>query len=344
MDRKDSHLHLCLTEPIDFSSENINGFSDLRFDHDALPELDRADVDTSIVLFGKKLAAPLIVGAMTGGTDRATEINRRLALAAEKTQVGFALGSQRKILESPNVQSSFEVRKLASNIPLLFGNLGAVQLNYGVGIIEVRRLIDIVQADAFFLHLNPLQEIIQPEGNINFSNLAKKIENVCREISIPILIKEVGAGISKTTAEKLSRLSIAGIEIAGLGGTSWAKIEGLRAVDSIQSELGKTFSRWGVPTAQSILICRQAFGNRVVIGSGGIRNGIEVAKALVLGADACAIALPFLKAAEQSTEAVVQAIQNVVEELKTVMFLTGSQNIAELHRRILRNVRDFTHV
>ncbi len=353
LDRKDSHLEICLNEKVESALfQNLSqayhvyapasAFHHYRFDHDALPEIDKSQVDLTATLFGKKLSAPLIIGAMTGGTEHASRINDRLALAAQKCQVGFALGSQRKMLEKPSTVSSYAVKKSAPNLPLLIGNLGAVQLNYGVGVPEIKQLIEAVECDVFSFHLNPLQEAIQPEGNTNFSGLLLKLKTVISETSIPVLVKEVGCGISEITAEKLSMLPLAGIETAGLGGTSWSKIESLRASNKIQKTTGELFSMWGIPTAESILNCRKFFPQRTVIASGGIRNGIEIAKSLALGADAVALALPFLKAAECSAEAVVEVIERLLEELRTVMFLTGSKNIANLKLKELKKTMDYT--
>ncbi|MBI2605850.1 MAG: type 2 isopentenyl-diphosphate Delta-isomerase [Deltaproteobacteria bacterium] len=336
--RKNSHLEVVLKRNVEFPLGDALGFANLRFEHDALPELDRAKIDTGVTLLGKKLDAPMIVGAMTGGTKRAKEINRRLALAAETCGIGFALGSQRPMLEDRAAADSYHVRKHAPKLRLLFGNAGAVQLNYGVSAKDLARLARDTVCDAFNFHLNPLQEAVQTEGNTDFSALLAKLAEVIPALGVPVLAKEVGAGISATTAAKLARLPLAGVETAGLGGTSWSYIEGLRAKDPFRKALGEAFARWGISTPESIVACRNAFGSRVVVASGGIRGGIDAAKALALGADAFAMALPILKAAEQSAEAAIQAIRQVIEELRTAMFLTGSRNVAELKTRALKRL------
>ena len=341
-DRKDAHLTLCLTEQVEPGGADASGFGALRFDHDALPEIDLAAVRTDVELLGKRLAAPLVVGAMTGGTPRAGEVNRRLAAAAARCGVAFALGSQRRMLQDPAARDSYAVRDAAPDLPLLFGNLGAVQLNYGVGASEVRRLVQEVGCDAFMFHLNPLQEAIQPEGDTRFSGLLPKLRAIVPEVGVPVLVKEVGSGISETTARKLRELPLAGVETSGVGGTSWAKVESLRAGDALRRSVGELFARWGIPTAESVATCRRVLPDRVVIASGGIRNGIEAAKALALGADAVAIALPFLKAADRSADAVAAEIERVVAELRTAMFLTGCATVGELRSRRLVAARDLT--
>jgi isopentenyl-diphosphate delta-isomerase len=340
VERKDAHLSLCLGEEVEPAGAFANGFAGLRFDHDALPEIDLAEVRTDAVLLGRRLAAPLVVGAMTGGTPRAGELNRRLARAAARCGVAFALGSQRRMLEDAGARGSYAVRDAVPDLPLLLGNIGAVQLNRGVGVRELRRLVADVGADAFQFHLNPLQEAIQTEGDTCFAALAPRLREVIPELGVPVLVKEVGSGISESTARKLRELPIAGVETAGVGGTSWARVESLRANDQARRALGERFARWGIPTAESVATCRRVLPDLVVIASGGLRDGIEVAKALALGADAAAVALPFLRAADRSEDAVVEEIERFVAELRTAMFLTGSRSVSDLRRRPLRPVPD----
>lgn len=339
-DRKNSHIRICLDENVDYYSNASNGFAFYNLEHDALPEIKKSEIDLSVELLGKKLRAPLLVGAMTGGTERAAELNRRLAAAAEKCGVGFALGSQRKMLEDDSTVSTYAAREWAPKLPLLIGNIGAVQLNYGVGASELRKMVESVGCDALNFHLNPLQEAIQPEGDTNFSGLVSKISDAIPKVGVPVLLKEVGAGLSEATLKKIVALPIAGVETAGAGGTSWSKIESLRTADPIQRATGELFATWGIPTADSVIACRKFLPGKIVIASGGIRNGMEIAKALVLGADAAALALPILKAAEQSIELAVQAIEQIIEELRVAMFVTGSSSVTELKKkRILSNRR-----
>ena len=338
--RKNEHILLALKNENDLADRSWTGFHHYRFEHLAAPEIDFAEVDTSITLFGKKLSAPLIIGAMTGGTEQAFEINKILAKAAEARGIGMALGSQRAMLEDAAVTKSFAVKNHAPALPLLFGNIGAVQLNLGVNALDVSRLIATIGADAFHVHFNPLQEIIQKEGDRNFSALLEKVECVAdtlknKGIHTPLLVKEIGSGISATSAKNFAKLSLAGIEVAGLGGTSWAKIESQRSQSIELQNLGQLFSDWGISTTDSIQNARKYFSDRIVLASGGIRNGIEIAKSLNLGADACSLSRPFLISASSSLEETLQLIDRLVLELKTTMFLTGSKNIFELKQKEL---------
>jgi isopentenyl-diphosphate delta-isomerase len=342
VDRKDSHLGLALEREVEFPEGDATGFGALRLEHDALPELDLDEVDPATTLLGKRLAAPLVVGAMTGGTPRAAEMNRRLALAAARCGIGFAVGSQRKMLADASTRATFAVREWAPDLRLVVGNIGAVQLNYGVGLPELEQIVAGIGADALSLHLNPLQEAIQPGGDTRFSGLLPKVRAVAAGLRVPVLLKEVGSGISETTALKIRDLAVAGVETAGVGGTSWSRIESLRAADALKRAVGERFTRWGTPTAESVEICRRVLPDRVVIASGGIRNGIEIAKAIALGADAAAVALPLLRAAERSTDDAVEAISLLVAELRTAMFLTGARTVAELRTRRLLRARDLT--
>ncbi len=339
-DRKDSHLALALERGVEFPDGDPTGFGALRLDHDALPELDLDEVDTATTLLGKRLSAPLLVGAMTGGTPRAGDMNRRLAIAAARCGVGLALGSQRKMLADPSTRASYAVRDAAPDLPLLLGNVGAVQLNYGVGLPELRRLVGDVGADALELHLNPLQEAIQPGGDTRFSALVPKLRALAPDVGVPVLLKEVGSGISETTALKIRDLPLAGVETAGVGGTSWSWIESLRTADPLKQAVGERFTRWGIPTAESVVTCRRILPDRIVLASGGIRDGIEVAKAIALGADAVAVALPILRAAERSVEEAVAVIGRIVAELRTAMFLTGARTVADLRTRRVVPARD----
>ena len=335
--RKDHHLRVCLDEDVDFVGVS-NGFERYRFDHDALPEIDKKDIQTGTILFGKPLSAPLVIGAMTGGSARAGELNRILAQAAESTGIGFALGSQRAMVENLDLAESYNVRHLAPST-LLLGNIGAVQLNYGVTLSHLLALIERTGIDVMAFHLNPLQEAIQPEGDTNFRGLMDKLAQIAPALGIPVLLKEIGAGISETTARKIQTLPITGLEVAGVGGTSWARVEAFRSADQIQKETGENLASWGIPTAESLVTCKKILPETTLICSGGMRSGLEAAKAIALGADAVAMAIPFLRAAQHGVDAVVTRIEQVIEELRTVMFVTGCEQINELRTKaILRKL------
>lgn len=327
-DRKAEHIRLALDAR---TQGDRSYFDDWTFGHEALPELDLAEIDTSIDFLGKRLRAPLLVSCMTGGTDEATPINRRLAEAAERTGVAVGVGSQRKTVEEGTHAASFEVREAAPSVPLL-ANLGAVQLNYGFGLAECREAVEMIGADALALHLNPLQEAIQPEGQTDFSGLLAKLAQIAAGLPVPVIAKEIGCGLSAATARALAGAGIRILDTAGVGGTSWARIEGRRAGDVA---LGELFAGWGIPTPDSILQVASVPGV-TVIGSGGLRNGLDVAKALALGADLTGMAYPFLRPATESTDAVVRAVERIVHELRVAMFCVGARNVAALQRIPIR--------
>jgi isopentenyl-diphosphate delta-isomerase len=327
--RKDAHLDLCLNE--DVGSKVAHGFDRYTLEYDALPEIDLSEVDLSVTLLGKTLRAPILVGAMTGGTERARLLNERLARAAARVGVGMCLGSQRAAIERPELAKTYSVREVAPELPLLIGNVGAVQLNYGVEAVDIANAIEAVQADALYFHLNPLQEAVQPKGDTNFAGLAARLAEVIPALPVPCLAKEVGHGISPRTARKLAALPLAGIEVAGVGGTSWARVESYRAAGTPAADIGRRLAGFGVPVADSIVACREALGDeRLVIGSGGVRTGMHAAIAIALGADAVALARPLLVAAEESEDAVVAALETIIQELKTVCFCTGARGVKDL--------------
>jgi isopentenyl-diphosphate delta-isomerase len=323
-DRKLEHIKLALNERMQLDA---NYFEAYRFGHRALPEIDFDEIDPSVTFLGKRLAAPLVVSCMTGGTDEATRINRNLAAAAEESGIAFGVGSQRKAIEDPVQAASFEVRDVAPTIPIL-ANLGAVQLNYGFGLDECRKAVEMIGADALVFHLNPLQEAIQPEGQRNFKGLLPKMVDVARRLEVPVIVKEIGCGLDEQSARELVAAGIRILDTAGTGGTSWARIEGARARDA---ELGERFADWGVPTTESIRRLR-ALGDLTVIGSGGVRNGIDVGKAIALGADLVGLAYPFLQAATESRESVTEKIRRVVLELEICMFCSGVRTVPELQQ------------
>jgi isopentenyl-diphosphate delta-isomerase len=326
--RKADHLRICLEEDVQFR-QLTNGLERYRFTHYCLPELDFSEINLTTTFLGKRLDAPLLISSMTGGTEEAKIINYRLAEAAQKYRLAMGVGSQRVAVEKPDVAHTFAVRSLAPDA-LLFANLGAVQLNYTYGLEQCLRVVDILEADALILHLNPLQECIQPKGDTNFKGLLAKIHQLCNQISVPVIAKEVGNGISVTMAKKLIEAGVSAIDVAGAGGTSWAKVESERAENNLQRRLGKTFADWGLPTAECILQIREVDPNFPLIASGGLRDGLEVAKAIALGADLAGLAFPFLQAAAESPQALDELVQILIAEVKTVLFCTGNANLTAL--------------
>jgi isopentenyl-diphosphate delta-isomerase len=331
--RKKDHIEICLNQNVQFDKFSA-GFDAFHFSHQALPDISLDEIDLSISLLGKKLNAPLFVSSMTGGPEQGKEINRNLAAACQNLNLAMGMGSQRIIFEVPESLATFQVRDIAPDI-LLFGNIGAVQLNYGYTEKELNKLISLTNADALFLHLNPLQEAIQPEGDRNFSGLLDKIAKIVKKLSAPVFIKETGCGISEELAIKLAKTGIAGIDVSGGGGTSWALIEGFRAKNPQQARLGETFRNWGIPTAQSLISTRKSAPGKIVFASGGIRNGIDIAKAIVLGADAVGIAHPLLEPATKSADAVLEKLDQYLSELRITMFCLGVKNIEELKKTSL---------
>ena len=332
--RKEDHIQINLDR--DVQSGLDNGLDQYRFIHCALPETSLEEVSLSLELFGKKLSAPLLISSMTGGTPRAAEINRILALAAQEAGIAMGLGSQRVALERPETGESFRVRRYAPDI-LLFANLGAVQLNYGYGIAECQQAVDMIEADALILHLNPLQEALQPEGNTNFSGLLKNIEKICRSLTVPVVVKEVGWGISREVAAALAEIGVSAIDVAGAGGTSWSQVEMYRMGDESRARIAAAFRNWGIPTAESILAVRSGAPKLPVFASGGLRNGIDIAKCLALGGTLGGMAGWFLKAANVSLDSAYQTVQEIVQELQICMFAVGAKTLKELDQnRIIR--------
>ncbi|MBU6230251.1 MAG: type 2 isopentenyl-diphosphate Delta-isomerase [Cyanobacteria bacterium REEB459] len=328
--RKVDHLRICLQEDVQ-SPQTTTGLEPYRFSHCCLPELDWGDIDISTAFLGYGLGAPLLISSMTGGTDLAHTINQRLARVAQHYGFAMGVGSQRVGLEHPHLMSTFQVRSQAPDI-LLLANLGAVQLNYGYGLDHYRRAVDRLQANALILHLNPLQEAVQTRGDTNFSGLLGKIEGLCTSLTVPVVVKEVGNGIAAPLVRRLMEAGVAAVDIAGAGGTSWARVESQRASDPIQRRLGQTFADWGIPTATAIVAARQVAPHLPLIASGGLRNGLEVAKAIALGADLVGLALPFLQAASESEDALSLLADSLVAEIKTVLFCTGQADLQGLRQ------------
>jgi isopentenyl-diphosphate delta-isomerase len=328
--RKDDHLRICLEENVQFN-RTTNGLEQYRFTHCCLPELNKAEISTNTQFLRKELGVPILISSMTGGTEKAKLINGRLAEVAQHYKLAMGVGSQRVAVENPHVAHTFAVRSVAPDI-LLFANLGAVQLNYSYGVEECQRVVDLLEADALILHLNPLQECIQPNGDTDFKGLLNKIEEVCVKVHVPVVAKEVGNGISATMAQRLINAGIRAIDVAGAGGTSWAKVESERAQTALQRRLGQTFTNWGLPTADCLVEIRERFTDIPLIASGGLRNGLDVAIAIALGANLAGLAFPFLQAASESSDALQELVQVLIAELTTVLFCTGNATIADFQR------------
>jgi isopentenyl-diphosphate delta-isomerase len=327
--RKADHIRINLEEDVSFN-QLTTGLENYFFMHEALPDLNLVDVNTTTHLFGKTVERPLLISSMTGGTAEAAKINRILAQAAQETGMAMGLGSQRAAIEDDSLANTYHVRDVAPDI-LLFANLGAVQLNYGYGLAECQRAIDMIEADALILHFNVLQEAVQPEGDGNFSGLLKKVEQICAKLPVPVIAKEVGWGFSKATAGKLSEAGVAAIDVAGAGGTSWSQVEMYRAPTARHARVAGAFIDWGIPTAVSIQYCREAAPKLPIFASGGIGNGIDVAKCIALGANLVGFAGQFLKAADENgPEGVIELAEVLTDELRISMFCTGAGDLDTL--------------
>jgi len=330
--RKAEHLRINIEQ--DVGAKGLTaGFERHALLHRALPEIDLADVDTSMHLFGRRLGAPLLISCMTGGTPEATAINRRLAKVAAHYGFAMGLGSGRVLLEAPETIESFDVRAHAPET-LLFANLGAVQLNKGYKLAQCRRLVEMLKADALVLHLNPLQEALQPEGETCFRGLLGRIGELCGRADFPVVVKEVGFGIGAGDVRALFDAGVAAVDIAGAGGTSWSEVERYRITEPWRARVAGAFAAWGIPTAQAIADARAIAPEGTLIASGGIRTGLEAAKALALGADLVGIAGPFLRAADESLETALEVAREYLETLRVAMFCAGAQRPAELRGRL----------
>lgn len=338
--RKKEGIDIPLKEKVQ-GKENSTLFEDVVLMHNALPEIDFDQINITTTFLNKKFSAPLIIDSMTGGTDEALIINKRLGKIAEKYGIGMGLGSQRAGLRSEKLVESYSVARTVAPNAFLIANIGGAQLAEGLSKEDVVRIIKMIDANALAIHLNPLQELIQPEGEPRFSGILNKISNIIQEIEVPVIVKEVGSGISPPVATRLKQVGTSSINIAGAGGTSWAGIEKIRADNAnnyIKSNLGELFWDWGIPTALSIILVSKSV-DIPLISSGGLRNGLEIAKSLILGAQMCAMAYPFLRKASESETSLDEFTQLVLAQLKSTMFLVGALNLDELRntRYILKD-------
>ncbi len=335
--RKADHIRINLEENVQFPVL-ATGLEQFRLEHRALPELNLSEVSTTTEFLGACLAAPLLVSSMTGGTELARRINLNLAAACQEHNIAMGVGSQRAAIEDPSLAGSLQVRPVAPDI-LLLANVGAVQLNYGYGPDQCRRAVDMIEANALILHFNALQEAVQPEGDVNFAGLLHKVEKVCLTLGVPVIAKEVGWGFSIQDARDLANAGVAAIDVAGSGGTSWSEVEYHRAPDRFHARVAAAFANWGIPTTQAISNAREGAPDLPVIASGGLRDGIDIARCIALGASLAGLASPFLKAANESQKAVDELIRILIKQLEISMFCTGARDIDVLRNTPLLRVQ-----
>lgn len=326
--RKTEHIRLCLTDNVEGINKST-GLEGISFLHNALPEINFDDIQLDANFLNKEIQAPFLVSSMTGGSELAEKINQNLAIAAEEKGWAIGLGSTRALLESDAHKDSFLIRKQAPTVPLI-ANLGVVQLNYGYGAEECQRIIDMTGADGIVLHLNSLQEAVQDGGDLNFANLLPKIEQICKTLDVPVGAKEVGFGIDGTVAEQLYSAGISFIDVAGAGGTSWSQVEKLRSQDPLRKAAAEAFNNWGTPTKDCIVSVRSKLEDVPLVASGGMKTGVDAAKAITIGADVIGFARQLLQAATESDESVLQTMNQIELELKMTMFGIGVKTLDEL--------------
>ncbi len=331
--RKAEHIRISLNRNVQARVART-GFGDVSFVHNALPEIDKQEIDLSTSFFGHKFAAPLVAGAITGGTSESTKINANIAQAVEELGLGMGVGSQRAAIEDKKLEKTFSIARKKAPTAFIIANIGGVQLVNGYGLKEVRKAIEMIDADAVAVHLNALQETVQPEGQINFGGILEKVKDVASKLDKPVIVKETGAGIAAEEAKKLEAVGVKCIDVSGAGGTSWAGVEfyrGERERNNSQRRLADLFWDWGIPTAVSVVEVSQSV-KVPVIASGGIRNGLDAGKALALGASLTSFSQPILKAAVKGVEDIHHRLSSLIEELRNCMFLVGAKSVKELQR------------
>jgi len=329
--RKADHIRICLEEDVQARFKSA-GFEDITFVHRALPEIDREEVNLSTSAFDHGFSAPVMVEAMTGGTREASGINAAIAEAVERLGLGMGVGSQRAAIENPELEGTFAVAREKAPTAFLAANIGGPQVAREYGVEEAERAVEMIEADALAVHLNPLQEAVQPEGETGYRGVLEKIGEIARALKVPVIVKETGAGVAAEEARGLEAAGVRGVDVAGAGGTSWAAVEfhrarGLR--DAFGQRLGETFWDWGIPTVASVVEVAQS-ARLTVVASGGVRSGLDAAKALALGAGLAGVALPVLGPAVKGPGEVERALRLMVEELRTAMFLVRAPSLREL--------------
>ncbi|MEA2089388.1 MAG: type 2 isopentenyl-diphosphate Delta-isomerase [Thermoproteota archaeon] len=332
-ERKADHIKICLEENVQ-ARQVTTGFEDVHLIHRALPEIKRNKISLSTTIFNHKFSAPLMVDAITGGTAEATKINVAIAEAVEELGLGMGIGSQRAAIENPKLENTFAVARKKAPTAFLAANLGGAQLNRGYGVKEAKKAVEMIDADALVIHLNPLQEAVQPEGETNYEGVLKKIGEIAHALAVPVIVKETGAGVAAEEAEKLESVGVGGIDVAGAGGTSWAAVEYYRArmkKNKFSQRLGETFWDWGIPTTISVAEVAQST-SVTLIASGGIRTGSDVAKALAVGAHITSLSSPILQPATESSEEVKNTLSLIIEELRNVMFLVAAKSVEKLRK------------
>ncbi|MFZ4825878.1 MAG: type 2 isopentenyl-diphosphate Delta-isomerase [Phototrophicaceae bacterium] len=326
--RKVDHIKINLEKNVRFPNLTT-GLERYFLPHRALPEIDMASIDLSTRFLGKELQAPILISSMTGGTQMAETINANLAIAAQEHGIAMGLGSQRAAIESLSLAQSFKLRQYAPDI-LLFANVGVIQLNYGFKAEHFQRAVDMAEADALILHFNVLQEAVQPEGDVNWYELLPKIEKLCHDLNVPIIAKEVGWGFDSKTLGLLAGVGITAVDVAGAGGTSWSEVEYHRAPNAFHAKVAAAFADWGYPTAEAIQIAKTVAPNLPIIASGGLKNGVDIAKTIALGAEIGGMAATFLRSAIESAEAVSEIIAITKKQLQVAMLCSGNKTIHDL--------------
>jgi isopentenyl-diphosphate delta-isomerase len=330
--RKLRHIEISLNKNV--NTDIPNGFNDIRLIHRAIPEIDLDEVNCETTFYGKKLSAPLIISGITGGTEKAKKINKVLAEVAEEKSIGIGVGSQRIAIEQPETIPSFKIVREKAPTTFVMGNIGCPQLSLGWGITEAEMCIEMIQADALAIHMNPLQEAVQVDGDTNYSGIYKKISELHKIIKKPLIMKETGAGIAWEDAVKMQEAGISGLEVSGVGGTSWSAVEYHIAKEVHKKEmeyLGEALWNWGIPTAISVVETSQKTSLKI-IASGGMRTGVEIVKSMALGAHAAGIARPFLQKAVEGRDTLAEHIDHIIQEIKVSMFLIGAKNLSELQK------------